>query len=50
MLYLKLFALLYADDTILMAESSPELQAVLNGLNHFCDIRKLKYMHLRQKL
>ena len=41
-LYLKLFALLYADDTIIMAESSHELQAALNGLNHYCNIWKLK--------
>ena len=42
LLYLKLFALLYADDTIIMAESSHELQAALNGLNHYCNIWKLK--------
>ena len=33
--YLKLLVLLYADDTITMAESSQELQAALNGLNHY---------------
>ncbi len=37
-LYLKLLVLLYADDTIIMAESSLELQAALNGLHHYCKI------------
>ena len=41
-LYLKLLILLYADDTIILAESSQELQAALNGLNHYCKIWKLK--------
>ena len=40
--YLKLLVLLYADDTIIMAESSQELQAALNGLNHYCQLWKLK--------
>ena len=40
-MYLKLLILLYADDTIIMAESSYELQAALNGLYHYCEIWKL---------
>ena len=40
--YLKLFTLLYADDTIILAESSHELQAALNGMHHYCQIWKLK--------
>ena len=36
--YLRLFVLLYADDTILLAESAQELQAAINGLNHYCKI------------
>ena len=32
-LYIKLFAILYADDTIILAESQQEMQAALNGLN-----------------
>jgi hypothetical protein len=39
--YLKLFLLLYADDTILFAESAEELQASLYGLQHYCNIWKL---------
>jgi hypothetical protein len=30
-IYLKLFVLLYADDTVIMAESREDLQAQLNG-------------------
>ena len=40
--YLKLFTILYADDTIIMAESSTEMQAALNGMNHYCKLWKLK--------
>ena len=40
--YLKLFALLYADDTIVMAESRHELQAAMNGMFHYCNIWKLQ--------
>ena len=36
--YLKLLILLYADDTIIFAESIHELQAALNGLSHYCKI------------
>ena len=31
--YLKFFYILYADDTAILAESIPELQAALNGMN-----------------
>jgi hypothetical protein len=41
-LYLKLFALLYADDTIIMAKSRHELQAAMNGMFHYCNIWKLQ--------
>ena len=36
--YLKLFALLYADDTIILAESAYELQAALHGMFHYCNL------------
>ncbi len=50
-LYIKLFALLYADDTIIMAETKNEMQAALNGLHHYCTLWKLKvnasnYIHI----
>ena len=41
-LYIKLLAILYADGTIILAESQHEIQAALNGLNHYCKIWKLK--------
>ena len=37
-LYIKLFAILYADAKIILAESQHEMQAALNGLNHHCKI------------
>ena len=39
---LKLYVLLYADDTIIMAESPNELQLALNALNDYCQAWKLK--------
>jgi hypothetical protein len=35
-IYLKLFVILYADDTVLMAESSADLQNQLNKDHVFC--------------
>ena len=49
-LYIKLFAILYADDTIILAESQHEMQAALNGLNHYCKIWKLKINVLKTKV
>ena len=37
-IYLRMFVLLYADDTIVMAESPPELQKALNALHSYCDL------------
>ena len=34
---LKLYVLLYADDTIVMAESAEQLQKALDALNEYCD-------------
>ena len=36
-IYLKLFALLYADDTVLMAETHDELQNILNKFGEYCN-------------
>ena len=38
--YLKLY-MLYADDTMIMAESGCELQAALNAAYHYCTLLKL---------
>ena len=40
--YLKLYILLYADDTIIMAENPYQLQLALNALNEYCQTWKLK--------
>ena len=40
--YLKLFVILYADDTVLMSESQEDLQKQLDSLNEYCNIWKLK--------
>lgn len=40
--FFKLFALLYADDTIVLAESEQELQNALCGVYSYCDTWKLK--------
>ena len=41
-IYLKLFVLLYADDTVIMAESREDLQAQLNVFGEYCKKWKLK--------
>ena len=48
--YLKLYLLLYADDTIIMAESECELQAALNAAHHYCTLWKLVINTQRTKL
>ena len=40
--YLKIYVLLYADDTILLAESPEELQTALNSMNLYCNDWNLK--------
>ena len=42
MVYLRLCLLLYADDTILLAESPEELQAALHGIHHYCNTWRLE--------
>ena len=41
-IYLKLFALLYADDTVIMAETHDDLQNILNKFGVYCNTWKLK--------
>ena len=41
-IYLKLYVLLYADDTIILAESPKELQNALDALNDYCKVWDLK--------
>ena len=40
--YLKIYVLLYADDTILLAESPEELQTAVNSMNLYCNDCNLK--------
>jgi hypothetical protein len=40
--YLKLFVLLYADDTVLFSDSASDLQLQLNIFCEYCNIWKLK--------
>ena len=40
--YLKIFCLLYADDTLVLAESAAQLQKALDGLNSYCNKWALK--------
>lgn len=47
--YLKLFILLYADDTVIMAESARDLQHALHEFSVYCrkwKVEKTKYMYL----
>ena len=40
--YIKLYVLLYADDTIILAETANELQEALNALSDYCILWKMK--------
>ena len=40
--YLKIFCLLYADDTLILAESAIQLEKALAGLNTYCNRWALK--------
>ena len=41
-MYLKLFLILYADDTVLLSESPDGLQNILSHFENYCDFWKLK--------
>ena len=40
-LYLKIFSLLYADDTVIMADNPTDLQDCLNAFSEYCELWKL---------
>ena len=48
--FLKLYLLLYADDTIIMAESATELQDCLNAVSHYCKLWSLKINTTKTKV
>ena len=48
--YLKLYMLLYADDTVILAESQNELQAALNAMYLYCKTWKLEVNASKTKI
>ena len=40
-IYLKLYAVLYVDDTVLMAETHDDLQNILNKFGEYCNTWRL---------
>ena len=48
--YLKLYLLLYADDTVILAESHIELQSALNAMYLYCKIWKLEVNASKTKI
>ena len=41
-IYFKIFCLLYADDTLILAENDKQLQNALDGLSNYCNEWALK--------
>jgi hypothetical protein len=50
LLYLKLFILLYVDDTVIVLESAEGLQHALNEFHSYCILWKIHVNVDRQKL
>ena len=48
--YLKLYILMYADDTVVLAESEDEMQKSLNTLHKYCEEWKLKINVTKTKI
>ena len=48
--YLKLFTILYADDTVIFAENRNELQAAMNAMYHYCQLWKLDINERKTKV
>ena len=48
--FVKLYLLLYADDTIIMAESATELQDCVNAVSHYCKLWSLKINSTKTKV
>ena len=48
--YIKLYILLYADDTIILAENAQQLQNALDGLAEYCRNWKLKINYDKTKI
>ena len=48
--YLKLYVLLYADDTVLVAESAEDLQKSITPMKNYCDLWKLNINVAKPKI
>ena len=48
--FLKLFLLLYADDTVIFAETKQELQTALDAMKTYCDMWKLQVNSAKTKV
>ena len=48
--YLKLYVLLYADDTVLVAESAEDLQKSITLMKNYCDLWKLNINVFKTKI
>ena len=48
--YLKLYVLLYADDTVLVAESAEDLQKSITLMKNYCDLWKLNINASKTKI
>ena len=48
--YLKLYILMYADDTVVLAESEDEMQKSLSTLHEYCEEWKLKINVTKTKI
>ena len=48
--FLKLYMLLYADDTVILAESATELQNALDGMSEYCNIWGLQVNAAKTKI
>ena len=48
--FLRLYTLLYADDTIIFAASSSDLQSALNAVNLYCETWKLSVNTIKTKI
>ena len=48
--YLKLYVLLYAEDTVILAESPRELQLALDAMDRYCTLWKLKMNVSKRKV
>ena len=44
--FFKLFTILYADDTVLLAESAEDLQSQLNAFENYCQSVEVKSQYI----